>query len=112
MALTKCPECKGDVSSLADKCIHCGCPLTTNTAVSQPASVQTIELTGKKYKKQMVVSVQLISLGVIILILAVILASRISSIIFDLSRAAGIGLALIGIVWLSRVRFLIWWHHR
>ncbi len=26
MALMKCPECNGDVSSEADKCPHCGKP--------------------------------------------------------------------------------------
>ena len=25
--LSKCPECKGKVSSYAEKCPHCGCPL-------------------------------------------------------------------------------------
>jgi predicted amidophosphoribosyltransferase len=24
MALTKCPDCQGDVSSTADRCPHCG----------------------------------------------------------------------------------------
>jgi len=28
MALIKCPECNRDVSDKADKCIHCGYPLT------------------------------------------------------------------------------------
>ncbi len=27
MSLIKCPECGKDVSSLAEKCIHCGYPL-------------------------------------------------------------------------------------
>lgn len=32
MALIKCPECGGQVSDKAPACIHCGCPLPSNTA--------------------------------------------------------------------------------
>lgn len=32
MALIKCPDCGKEVSSNALTCIHCGCPISTNTA--------------------------------------------------------------------------------
>ena len=34
MALIKCPECGKDVSSKAPACIHCGCPLDSQTSTS------------------------------------------------------------------------------
>ncbi len=33
MALSKCSDCGGSVSTLADACPHCGCPKTTSVAV-------------------------------------------------------------------------------
>lgn len=28
MSLIKCPDCGREISSYADKCIYCGCPMT------------------------------------------------------------------------------------
>ena len=35
MALTKCPECGGDVSDKAVACPHCGCPLNVQPISNQ-----------------------------------------------------------------------------
>ena len=32
MALIICPDCGGKVSDKAEACIHCGCPLKSNTS--------------------------------------------------------------------------------
>ena len=39
MALIKCPECNGDVSSEADKCPHCGKPFLTQAKKELPKNV-------------------------------------------------------------------------
>jgi hypothetical protein len=70
MPLIQCPECKKDVSNLADKCIHCGYPLTVGTIFAQPASVQTIERTGKKWKLQQLAAGGVTVVGALLMALA------------------------------------------
>jgi uncharacterized membrane protein YvbJ len=105
MSLIQCPECRKDVSNRADKCIHCGYPLTTGTIVAQPASVQTIELTAKKWKVQQLVAAGLMVVGVIVLVLGLGVYSN------DAVTVLGAVLLAVGLIWSVIVRGLIWWHH-
>lgn len=41
MALTKCPECGKEVSTLASTCPHCGYPLKGNGQTEKPVSYET-----------------------------------------------------------------------
>lgn len=111
MALTKCPECKREVSSLADKCIHCGYPLTGNTSLAQPASVQTVEMTSKRYKLQKLLAGGLFVLGGMIVLLAYVLARQTYFAYINPFLYAGFIFVAIGFVWSAIVEGRIWWHH-
>ncbi len=43
MALKKCLECEGEISTDAVSCMHCGKPLKE--------SIQTVQLTSKRWKR-------------------------------------------------------------
>src|SRR5207244_10472030 len=61
MALTKCPECSGDVSDKASACPHCGYPMRW------PGRVQIIEKTGRGWKAIRVLGWLLVIGGVLVL---------------------------------------------
>ena len=48
MALIKCPECGGQVSDKAPACIHCGCPLSSNT-VNAVSEKFYVDVDGRSY---------------------------------------------------------------
>lgn len=48
MALIKCPECSGQVSDKASACIHCGCPLSSNT-VNSVSKKFYVDVDGHSY---------------------------------------------------------------
>ena len=48
MALIKCPECGGQVSDKAPACIHCGCPLSSNT-VNAVSKKFYVDVDGHSY---------------------------------------------------------------
>ena len=56
MALMECRECRGEVSSMAKACPHCGAPVSS--------SVQVIEKTSKHWKSMRLVSVAMFFAGV------------------------------------------------
>jgi hypothetical protein len=120
VALMTCPECKRDVSSLAETCIHCGYPLAGqmrlapagNSASGQPAIVQTVELTGKKYKLYKVIAGLLIVMGIASLLLSYWIAGHGSNVPMKPIEYLGVGLAVIGTGWMIAVEGQIWWHHR
>ena len=42
MALVICPECGKEVSSWAESCVNCGCPIKTNVStVEKPKKIKT-----------------------------------------------------------------------
>lgn len=57
MALIKCSECGHDISDKAEKCIHCGSPITNSIEKQQPiysAAIQTSE--GNKQNNNLYVT--------------------------------------------------------
>jgi uncharacterized membrane protein YvbJ len=100
MALIKCPECGKEISDKAEQCPKCACPID-----SQQGKVETIELTGKKWKMQLILSAVLIILAVI--------SGVVSYITGHYSIAlVSITFIAIGLIWLLAVKFYIWWYHR
>lgn len=94
MALIKCPECGAEVSDKAEKCPHCSYPIAQE---SEAEKIQTIEMTSKKLKSQILVSSFVIIFGVILLIAGNILIAFI--------------LLPIGLIWLIVASIMRWWHH-
>lgn len=101
MALITCPECGKEISEMADKCIHCGYPVN----VKKEINVQTIEQTGKKYKKQKLYSVLIFIFGIAVMFLTIPLDSRIFI-------PTGIIISVISIIWFIIIEIKIWWHHK
>ncbi|MBU1630173.1 hypothetical protein KKD88_03805 [Patescibacteria group bacterium] len=58
MALIKCSECNKEISEKATSCPHCGCPVARKS--NAPVAV---ELTGKKWKLNKLISVIGLILG-------------------------------------------------
>ncbi len=67
MALIKCPECARDVSSHAEACPKCGCPILAQTSITVPTPASTppsVQLHTPASAKVMVVNMRLWSPGV------------------------------------------------
>ena len=69
MTLMKCPACGHDVSEQATSCPNCGQPLHVSQApiITKPTedSVQTIQLTKKKWKKLRLWGLAFLVIGII-----------------------------------------------
>lgn len=79
MALTKCPECKKEVSTLATICPHCGAPVETNevkeektTAVEQPTTEPVTEVSSTSTTKSSNKGLMIIGVIIIVLLAALI----------------------------------------
>ena len=106
MALTKCPDCGREVSERAPACPGCGAPIAGVVPNAAPSyrPVQTIEETGKRWKK-----LQLLGTG------EVFLALFGFGFIDTQPTAAGlwiVGLVALGFGTLIYARIGAWWHHR
>jgi len=90
MSLIQCPECSKPISDLSEKCIHCGFPAGQDKA-------QTIEMTSKDLKGQILLSVLLF----------------IASILFYFKTGNEIALvvALAACGWYLITKLSIWWNH-
>ena len=95
----------GDENFLSDGiCIKQPTPYITH---AQLASTQTIELTGKVWKKQQLVAVSVLGIGVLMALVAIC-----TSPINPAMALFGVVLVLIGGLWHEIVRGLIWWNHK
>jgi hypothetical protein len=101
MSMIKCPECSRKVSDKAAACPNCAYPIAQTT--EQPEKVQTIEKTSKQLKKQIIWAYGMVIVGIF-------LAWRGGN-TWLLSTTVGILSAFVGVLWLLRIKFLIWWHH-
>lgn len=95
MALIKCSECGTEVSDRADKCPKCACPISSGI---QTEKAQTIELTGKKFKKNLLIGV------------ALILVAWPAGYFLG-SGTITLTLLIIGVVVILATKISIWWHH-
>jgi len=100
MALTACPECHPQVSSIARTCPHCGFLLQYQASPSRSTDdlVQTIEQTGKAWK-----AAQL--LGAVVLLVGIVWGMA----------GGGLPSAILGVCGL--VAYIVgrtgaWWYHR
>lgn len=69
MALISCPDCHNSVSSKAEHCLHCGCPIAKQEYSSKP-QVVTIEQTSKEHKRKQVIPGGLTLLGMLLFFLS------------------------------------------
>lgn len=104
MALIYCPECKKEVSDKAEKCPNCAYPLTDNLTNTASINAQTIELTSKTLKKQMIYAVLLLLGSFLLTIIGAV------NEIMVLLPVGTIGV-LVSIVWMIVIKIRKWWHH-
>jgi hypothetical protein len=94
VSLIKCPDCDKDVSTQEPSCPHCGRPLTV-----EEIEVAT-ELTGKRYKLFLVISILVCGLGWILLFSG-----------DESSAYTGRYFIVIGFTGYIVAKLLIWWEH-
>ena len=98
MALTKCPECSGDLSDKAASCPHCGYPMRA------PGRAQIIEKTRRGWKAIRVLGWLLVVGGVLML--------RASPVTHAAdARRFGWLIAGAGIACLVTSKMGAWWYH-
>jgi len=97
--MKKCPYCAEEIQDEAIICKHC------KKDLRQQDEAQTIELTGKKYKKNLIYSVIAIIVGFVI----VLVGGGNNS---DGAMVFGGLIAFVGLIQLFHTKYLIWWHHK
>ena len=102
MALIKCPECNTEVSDQAGVCPKCAYPIAKPVA----NTVQTVEQTGKKFKLQILLSILMITGGIVILLSQLFILTPSEG-----AMMWGFLICFVGVIWLVVVRFFSWWSH-
>ncbi len=98
MALIKCPECSQEVSDKAASCPNCGVGIVAvKETKAAGAPLTTTQLTSKKIKIQILLSIFIIIFGMVI-----------TAINYPV---VGILTILGGIVWFIITKIRKWWHH-
>lgn len=111
MALISCPECGTQVSALAAACPKCAAPIAESSAAKVSGKpVVTTELTAKKFKRQALIALALIVVGVVMGLNG---SSSVDSGGAGFSTIAAIGwlMVLAGLVIWLVARIRSWWHH-
>tara|TARA_R110000851_G_C13101290_1_gene568433 strand:- start:14072 stop:14398 length:327 start_codon:yes stop_codon:yes gene_type:complete len=107
MALIACPECAREISDQAAVCPGCGVSIASQTSTESNAAPKrpvTIEETGKKYKKQMLLSAAMTCVGVIWAVGSANTAGP--------GEAGGPALLIFfGLMWFIGARIAAWWNH-
>lgn len=103
MSLINCPECRTEVSSIAEACPKCGAPIA-RALESQIAGapLTTVQETSKKFKLQIVLASILFWVGLFFG--------------FKLKGEGGVAsfviISLIGAIWYVVTKIRVWWHHK
>ena len=99
--LTTCPECQGQVSSTAATCPKCGAPVSQRDTGT--GTINTVQLTGKPLKAQVVWS-QVTFWGGLVFALC---AAH-----YTAWCVLGWLVCVAGLAWYITTRVRIWWHHK
>jgi len=104
MSLIRCSECAKQVSSKAESCPQCGCPLRSKPDVVSGRKIVTIEKTSKQFKTDLIIGhlISWPSVGVVIW--------GASEGRTDLVGYGILG-TLFGFLVLGLTKLSIWWHH-
>lgn len=97
--MKKCKFCAEQIQDDAIKCRHCGSILSDNS------SVQTIQQTSKKLKKQIIYSIVLLIASFVIIFFSM-------SALYPTGVTIGFMIFLAGLIWLCVTKYKIWWEHK
>jgi uncharacterized protein YacL len=110
-----CPNCGKEIPDGSNFCPFCGYQITGG---SEKEKVQTVELTSKRLKAQLLFAILTIVIGFLLLSIG---SYKLHLTAFSSSGPSPIGTIisvigtitmLIGIVWYVITRIMIWWYHR
>ena len=105
MSLIQCSECGNEVSSKAENCPRCGCPIRSKPDLVSGRRVQTVERTAKRYKGLIVLFTLILCVAVVWIVASVSASPK-----GELAVAPiVIGILALGGFILTRV--VAWWHH-
>ena len=102
MALINCPDCNFEVSSRANACPQCACPISDLVQRSRAPRVQTVEQTSKNLKGGYALS---IFIGLVFVVFAVGF--------YEIPPLCGlfVFLSIGSFVMSFIIKYLIWWNH-
>lgn len=90
MSLIKCNECGKEISDKAVSCPNCGFPLQENfinldKSRELNVNIKKYELTNKKWKAKLIISISLVILGLISFIISIFLDNSLVSIFWTVA---------------------------
>jgi len=118
MALTKCPECQSEVSDQALICPKCGFPLEKETSPESDVNkiveekIQTIQLTGKKWKRMKLIFVPMFIFGPFLSLSSLFVFLFFGVELFIVGFLLGGILFFVGLIGTIIASFGAWWHYR
>ena len=105
MALISCPECEHEVSTQAENCPKCGCPISSVEEIEKAGvATTTTQLTSKKLKLKWLYSFGMIVVGFLVAVIG-------SASFGDGGTVLGLLIGLAGALRCIYIKIMIWWHH-
>jgi uncharacterized membrane protein YvbJ len=110
--MKKCPYCAEEIQDEAIICRYCQKPFSAQGIPDNP--IQTVELTGKKYKKRQLWGCSGVLIGVVLVIVSFGFAgnSTASAVALTIIPLLGMMLCLAGVILYFSAKFGAWWNHK
>lgn len=102
MSLINCPECRTEVSNIAEACPKCGAPIAKAIETQTIGTrLTTVQETSKKLKLQIILASILFWGGL-----------GFFYIIFRKEEGVFLIMSIAGAIWYVVTKIRVWWHHK